>query len=169
MVGSGSWLCENFGGRQPTHGAFRRFGCSSESRPGVRFCVSRQLSATERNRYRDSPLRGVLADSVATEVIIFSGEAVPSITTVPPAKSSSTVEYELRCFGRSRRSPAPTLSEIMRNAVSEATRVPERAHHRSVHVSHSCFAGLQRRSPSGSQLLGEMHVLPFCSSHWSDT
>jgi len=59
--------------------------------------------------------------------------------------------------------------EIMRNAVSEATRVPARAlrRRRSAHVSHSCFAGLQRRLPSGSQLPGEMQVLPFCSSHWS--
>ena len=37
------------------------------------------------------------------------------------AKSSSTVEHELRCFGRSRRSPASTLCELTRNAVVEET------------------------------------------------
>jgi hypothetical protein len=60
-------------------------------------------------------------------------------------------------------------STFMRNTVLEATRVPGRAsrRHRSVHVSHSWFAGLPHRSRSGSQLPGESRVLPFCSSHWS--
>ena len=111
---------------------------------------------------------GCLADSVVIAESIDSREAEPSIA-MAAAKSSSTVEHELRCFGRSRRSPASTLCELMRNAVVEETRVPGRAspRRRSVHISHSCFAGLQHRAPSGPQLLGETRVLPFCSSHWS--
>ena len=58
---------------------------------------------------------------------------------------------------------------VMRNALLEATSVPRRPsrRHSSVHVSHSCFTGLQHGSRSGSQLTVETRVLPFCSSHWS--
>jgi hypothetical protein len=67
------------------------------------------LCAIGRNRYRDSRCAGCLADSVATGESINSGEAEPSIT-MAAAKSSSTVEHELRCFGRSRRSPASVFA-----------------------------------------------------------
>ena len=43
------------------------------------------------------------------------------------AKSSSTVEHELRCFGRRRTSPTSRLCVVMRNAVLRATRVPGRS------------------------------------------
>ena len=96
------------------------------------------------------------------------GRAEPSIT-VAAARSSSTVQHELRCFSRLRRSPAFTWREVMRIVVLRESSVPGRAsrRRRSVHVSHSCFAGLQHRSRSGSQLPVEMPVLPFCSSHWN--
>ena len=63
---------------------------------------------------------GCLADSVATGESIDSGEG-RAIHYGGSSKSSSTVEHELRCFGRSRRSPASTLCELMRNAVLEET------------------------------------------------
>jgi hypothetical protein len=47
--------------------------------------------------------------------------------SITATKSSSTVEDELRCFGRSGRSPASTFSEVMRNAVLKGTRMPGRA------------------------------------------
>ena len=111
---------------------------------------------------------GCLADSVATGESIDSGEG-RAIHYGGSSKSSSTGEHELRCFGRSRRSPAFTWCEVMRIVVLRETPVPGRAsrRRRSVHVSHSCFAGLQRRSPFSSQLPVETRVLPFCSSHWS--
>ena len=84
--------------------------------------------AKGRNRYRDSPLRGVPC-CVVTAESIDSGEAEPSIG-VAAAKCSSTVEHELQCFGRSQRSPASTFSELMRNAVLEETRMPGRASRR---------------------------------------
>ena len=86
-------------------------------------------------------------------------------------KSSSTLEHELRCFPRSRRSLASTLCELMRNAVLEEPRVPGRTSRgcRPVHVSHSCFAGFQHRSRSGLQLPVERSVLPFCSSRCAST
>ena len=119
-----------------------------------------------RNRYRDSPLRGG-ASLIALRLgrASIAGRAEPSIT-VAAARSSSTVQHELRCYSRSRRSPAFTCREVMRIVVLQETPVPGRASRcrRSVHISHSCFAGLQRRSPFGSQLPGEMDVLPFCSS-----
>jgi hypothetical protein len=113
--------------------------------------------------------RGALLIGLRLRKASITARAVPSITMChqPSVLRSSSMSYD--ASGRSWRSPALTLPEIMRNAVSEAIRVPGRAsrHCRSVHVSHSCFAGLQRRSRSGSQLPGEMQVLPFCSSHWS--
>ena len=122
-----------------------------------------------RNRYRDSPLRGG-ASLIALRLgrASIAGRAEPSIT-VAAARSSSIVQYELRCFSRSQRSPAFTCREVMRIVVLQETPVPGRAsrRRRSVHISHSRFAGLLRRSPFGSQLPGEMDVLPFCSSHWS--
>ena len=62
-----------------------------------------------------------------------------------------------------RASPAFTWHEVMSNIVFLEIPVPGRASppRRSVHVSHSCFGGLQRRSPSGLQLPGEKHVLLF--------
>jgi hypothetical protein len=122
-----------------------------------------------RNRYRDSPLRGG-ASLIALRLgrASIAGRAEPSIT-VAAARSSSTVQHELRCFSRLQRSPGFTCRDVMRIVVLQETPVPGRAsrRRRSVHISHSRFAGLQRRSPFGSQLPGEMDVLPFCSSHWS--
>ena len=66
---------------------------------------------------------GCVPDSVVTAESIDSGEAEPSIA-VAAAKSSSTVEHELRCFRRSRSSPVSTLCEVMRNAVLKETRMP---------------------------------------------
>src|SRR5262245_38999391 len=90
--------------------------------------------------------RGALLIGLRLRKASITARAVPSITTVPPAKCSSIVEYELRCFGPVVEIASLNLPEIMRNAVSEAIRVPGRAsrHGRSVHVSHSCFAGLQQ-------------------------
>ena len=56
----------------------------------------------------------------------IAGRAERSIA-VAAAKSSLTVEHELRCFGRSQRSPTSTFSELMRNIVLERTRMPGRA------------------------------------------
>ena len=131
---------------------------------------SRQFRANGRNRYRDSPLRGG-ASLIALRLgrASIAGRAEPSITVASSQNSSSAVQHELRCFSRSRRSPAFTCREVMRIVVLQETPVPGRAsrRRRSVHISHSRFAGLQRRSPFGSQLPGEMDVLPFCLSHWS--
>ena len=125
--------------------------------------------AKGRNRYRDSPLRGgasLLALRLGRASI--AGRAEPSMT-VAAARSSSTVQHELRCFSRSQRSPAFTCREVMRIVVLQETPVPGRAsrRRRSVHISHSRFAGLQHWSRSGSQLPVETRVLPFCSSHWN--
>src|SRR5262245_17829825 len=108
---------------------------------------------------------GYLADSVATKESIYNGEGSATLYHQPSLLRSLSMSTILRPLAEI----ASLNLEIMRNAVSEATRMPGRAlrRRRSVHVSHSCFAGLQRRLPSGSQLPGEMQVLPFCSSHWS--
>ena len=118
---------------------------------------------------RDIPLRGgnlLIAMQLGRASTV--GRAEPCIT-VAEAKYSSTVEHELRCFGRRRRSPTSSLCEVMRNAVLGATPVPgcPSRPHRSVHVSYSCFAGLQHGLRSGSQLPVETWVLPFCASRWS--
>jgi hypothetical protein len=123
----------------------------------------------ERNRYRDSPLRGgalLIASQLKRASI---AERAELSIDVAATKSSSTLEHELRCFGRSRRSLASTLCELMRNAVLEEARVPGRTSRRCrpVHVSHACFAGFQHPSRSGSQLPVETSVLPFCSTRWS--
>ena len=112
---------------------------------------------------------GCHPDGVATVGSIDSGEREPSITGAilygAAARSSSTVEHQLRC--RSRRSSPSIWRQIMRTAVLQETPVPGRTsrRRRTVHVSHSRYAGLHRQSPSSSQPPGEMHVLPFCSSH----
>jgi len=118
---------------------------------------------------RDIPVRGgTLLIAMQLGRASTVGRAEPCIT-VAEAKYSSTVEHELRCFGRRRRSPTSSLCEVMRNAVLGATPVPgcPSRPHRSVHVSHSRFAGLQHGLRSGSQLPVETWVLPFCSSRWS--
>ena len=109
---------------------------------------------------------GCLGESVATGESIDSaeGRAIHYGWRQPALLRALSTSYD-----------ASTVAEIaspnatMRNAVSEATRVPGRAsrRRRSAHISHSCFAGFQHRSRSGSQLPVETHVLPFCSSHWS--
>lgn len=112
---------------------------------------------------------GCHPDGVATVGSIDSGEREPSITGAirygAAARSSSTVEHQLRC--RSRISSPSIWRQIMRTAVLQETPVPGRTsrRRRTVHVSHSRYAGLHRQSPSSSQPPGEMHVLPFCSSH----
>jgi hypothetical protein len=74
------------------------------------------------------------------------GRAEPCIT-VAAARSSLAIEHELRCFGQSGGSAASTRWELMRNAVSQEAPVPGRAsrRRRSVHISHSSFAGLEER------------------------
>ena len=73
---------------------------------------SRQFRANGRNRYRDSPLRGG-ASLIALRLgrASIAGGAEPSIT-VAAARSSSTVQHELRCFSQSQRSPAFTCREV---------------------------------------------------------
>ena len=112
-------------------------------------------SARGRNRYRDSPLRGGASlTALRLGRASIAGRAEPSIT-VAAARSSSTVQHELRCFSRSQRSPAFTCREVMRIVVLQETPVPRRAsrRRRSVHISHSRFAGLQRRSHSAHNFL----------------
>ena len=66
-----------------------------------------------RNRYRDSPLRGGASlTALRLGRASIAGRAEPSIT-VAAARSSSTVQHELRCFSRSQRSPAFTCREVM--------------------------------------------------------
>jgi hypothetical protein len=67
---------------------------------------------------------GCFADSVATGESVDSGEG-RAIHYGGNGKSSSTVEDQPRCFRRSRRWPASTLREVMKNAVLGETRVPE--------------------------------------------
>src|SRR5262249_26901672 len=92
---------------------------------------------------------GYLADSVATKESIYNGEGSAIHYHQPRLLRSLRMRTKLLPLAEI----ASLNFEIMRNAVSEATRVPGRAlrRRRSAHVSHSCFAGLQRRLPSGSQ------------------
>ena len=73
----------------------------------------------------------------------ISTRAEPCIA-VAAAKSSSTVEYELRCFSRRWRSPASTSARGHEERCLPRGFEPARAPRGrpSVHVSHSCFAGL---------------------------
>jgi hypothetical protein len=92
---------------------------------------------------------GCFADSVAIRDGIDSGEDRDPLGW-HAAKPSLAVEDELRWFGPSRRFPASTLRELMRNALLQEIPVAGRAsrRRRSVHVSHSSFAGLQHWSRS---------------------
>ena len=135
----------------------RRFGNFDRdgSKPGLASCRRPSLLYPNgRNRYRDSPLRGGASLIASRWESIDRGEAEPSIT-VAAARSSSTVQHELRCFSRLRRSPAFTWREVMRIVVLRESSVPGRASRRRrfVHVSHSWFAGLQRRDPAYNLLV----------------
>ena len=129
------------------------------------------LCASGRNRYRDSRCAGCLTDSVATRESINRGKARELRSRslrwqhpylLRPLSMSYDGSVKCRC------SPASTGCDVMSNVIQE-TSVPRRASRgrRSLHVSHSCLAAFQPRSRTGLQLPVEMHVLPFCSSHWS--
>ena len=113
---------------------------------------------------------GCHPDGVATVGSIDSGEREPSITGAirygAAARSSSTVEHQLRC--RSRISSPSIWRQIMRTAVLQEI-LRARTHVAS--PSYPCTSVIRAmlvftvESPSSSQPPGEMHVLPFCSSH----
>ena len=113
----------------------------------------------------DSPLRGGVSPiALRLGRASFSGRAVPSVAVaVVTPRWTLSMSYHASA---ARGDHQPLLREVMRKVVLQETPVPGRTSSRcrSVHASHSRFAGLQRRSPFGLQLPGEMQVLPFAQA-----